>query len=87
MSLKRALIALGLILWSGERGAGDCGLEQNRDYTHITFFNSTKVQILTQASEEQEIVAPSKIVITPILLASVDDESREDKTDAPATGK
>ena len=39
------------------------------------------------ASEEQEIVAPSKIVITPVLLASVDDESREDPTDAPATGK
>ena len=32
-------------------------------------------------------MAPSKIVITPVLLASVDDESREDPTDAPATGK
>ena len=32
-------------------------------------------------------MAPSQIVITPILLASVDDESREDKTDTPSTGK
>ena len=32
-------------------------------------------------------MVPSKIVITPILLASVDDESREDKIDTPATGK